>query len=82
MKVYQARRQYIDNPNKGIKVETDCWMEEGKDEYSNIPVNCPICGRRLHRTDASKTQCGLIFVYCDGPKVSKNSCYWCAIYEI
>ena len=72
----------MDNPNKGIPVETNGWIEEGKDDnYSNIKVYCPKCGRKLHRTDASKL-CGLIFVYCDSPKLSKNSCYWCELYEI
>jgi len=61
---------------KAVKLKVSGWIEDDKEEYSNIPKKCPKCGRKLKVTDSSRL-CGIIMVYCSWYK-----CRWVEIYEV
>ena len=58
------------------KADLEGWVEVGKMPTRIVPIFCPKCGRKLHKTDAGRL-CGIIFVYCNGPQLTKDSCRWC-----
>jgi hypothetical protein len=50
--------------DKTVKIVVNGWCEEGE-APDNIFINCPRCGKHLHKTDALKL-CNLLVVYCNG----------------
>jgi len=62
-----------------VQLEISGWVENDE-KYTNVPINCPKCGSKLHKTDALKL-CNILFVYCIAGEL-KNHCGWCEIFEL
>ena len=60
------------------RAEITGWVGIGEEVKRVIPTKCPICGGKVHRTDASRL-CGIIFVYCDATHMRIS--HWGKVYE-
>jgi hypothetical protein len=58
------------------KIETNGWIDSNdkNKESTNIPKQCPRCGKKLSHTD-SLSLCNWYFVYCNDLR-----CRWADIY--
>ena len=51
------------------------WLENGEEEYTNIPTKCPKCGEKLRKVDALQS-CGMYMVWCP-----ISTCRWCELFK-
>ena len=61
---------------KRIKIIQECWVEEDKEPFTNVPVKCPVCNSKMIRTNALKL-INLLFVWC-----SNSECRYALEFEL